>query len=110
MCDGLKNWLGARSQCCRPARSVRTRYLCTTRLKVRGANRHAENSVLAELRFLAHSNAEKTAGVWVDGHYVGYVKELTGERKMLLLPGGTSAVKLRTGATPDKELMVVPEA
>jgi hypothetical protein len=48
---------------------------------------HAQNSVLAELRFLAHGSAEKTAGVWVDGQYVGYVKELNGEKKMLLLPG-----------------------
>ena len=36
----------------------------------------AENHVLAEVRFVAHSQAEKTAGVWVDGQYVGYVKEL----------------------------------
>jgi PEGA domain-containing protein len=48
---------------------------------------HAQNSVLAELRFLPHGNAEKTAGVWVDGQYVGYVKELNGDKKMLLLPG-----------------------
>ena len=48
---------------------------------------HAENSVLAEVRFVAHNRAEKTAGVWVDGQYVGYTKELTGDKKMLLLPG-----------------------
>jgi PEGA domain len=48
---------------------------------------HAQNSVLAELRFLPHGNAEKTAGVWVDGQYVGYVKELNGDKRMLLLPG-----------------------
>jgi hypothetical protein len=48
---------------------------------------HAENGVLAELRFVAHGTAEKTAGVWVDGQYVGYVKELNGDKKMLLLPG-----------------------
>ena len=47
----------------------------------------AENHVLAELRFVAHNRAEKTAGVWVDGQYVGYVKELDGNKKMLLLPG-----------------------
>jgi hypothetical protein len=47
----------------------------------------AENRVLAELRFLAHGSAEKTAGVWVDGQYVGYVKELNGNKKLLLLPG-----------------------
>jgi hypothetical protein len=48
---------------------------------------HAENRVLAELRFLAHGSAAKTAGVWVDGQYVGYVKELNGNKKVLLLPG-----------------------
>jgi hypothetical protein len=47
----------------------------------------AENRVLAEVRFVAHNKAEKNAGVWVDGQYVGYVKELNGDRKMLLLAG-----------------------
>lgn len=47
----------------------------------------AENGVLAEVHFVAHNHAEKTAGVWVDGQYVGYVKELNGDKKMLLLPG-----------------------
>src|ERR1700693_4761992 len=47
----------------------------------------AENRVQAELRFVGHNNDEKTAGVWVDGQYVGYVKELTGEKKLMLLPG-----------------------
>jgi hypothetical protein len=45
------------------------------------------NSVLAEVRFVAHHRPEKTAGVWVDGQYVGYVNELYGDKKMLLLPG-----------------------
>src|SRR6266700_809511 len=48
---------------------------------------YAENRVLAEVRFVAHNRAEKTAGVWVDGQYVGYTKELNGDKKMLLLPG-----------------------
>jgi PEGA domain len=48
---------------------------------------HAENRVLAEVEFVAHNRAEKTAGVWVDGQYVGYVKELNGDKRMLLLPG-----------------------
>ncbi len=47
----------------------------------------AENRVLAELRFVPHNTAEKTAGVWVDGQYIGYVKELNGNKKLLLLPG-----------------------
>jgi len=48
---------------------------------------HAENHVLAEIQFVAHNTAEKTAGVWVDGQYVGYVKELNGDKKLLILPG-----------------------
>lgn len=47
----------------------------------------ADNRVQAELRFAAHNKAEKTAGVWVDGQYVGSVKEVNGDKKMLLLPG-----------------------
>jgi PEGA domain-containing protein len=47
----------------------------------------AQNRVQSELRFAAHSNDEKTAGVWVDGQYVGFVKELAGEKKLQLLPG-----------------------
>src|SRR5215467_12968447 len=48
---------------------------------------HAENRVLAEVRFITHNHAEKTAGVWIDGQYVGYAQELAGDKKMLLLPG-----------------------
>jgi hypothetical protein len=46
----------------------------------------AEHRVLAELRFVA-SKANKNAGVWVDGQYLGYVKELNGDKKVLLLAG-----------------------
>lgn len=46
-----------------------------------------ENKVLAELRLIPHGGADKAAGVWVDGQYVGYVKELKGDKKVLLMPG-----------------------
>src|SRR6266446_5486799 len=48
---------------------------------------HAEDRVQSELRFKGHNKAEKTAGVWVDGQYVGFVKELSGDKKITLLPG-----------------------
>src|SRR5246127_537659 len=47
----------------------------------------AQDRVQSELRFAAHSKDEKTAGVWVDGQYVGFVKELVGDKKLALLPG-----------------------
>jgi hypothetical protein len=47
----------------------------------------AENTVMGEIQFEGKSHVEKTSGVWVDGQYVGYLKELKGSKKVLLLPG-----------------------
>jgi len=46
-----------------------------------------QNQVLGELQLQGETDAEKTAGVWVDGQYLGYLKELKGTKKILLLPG-----------------------
>src|SRR5437879_13194729 len=46
-----------------------------------------DSKVMGELKFKGASGVEKDAGVWVDGVYVGYVKELKGDKKVLLLPG-----------------------
>ena len=48
---------------------------------------YAENHVMGEIQFEGKSHVEKTSGVWVDGEYVGYLKELKGSKKVLLLPG-----------------------
>jgi PEGA domain len=40
-----------------------------------------------EVAFRPVAKADKQAGVWVDNQYVGYVKELHGEKKIVLLPG-----------------------
>jgi len=45
------------------------------------------NNVMGEIRLAGRSDIEKTSGVWVDGQYVGYLKELKGSKKILLLPG-----------------------
>lgn len=47
----------------------------------------ASNTVMGEIHFVGRSNVERTSGVWVDGQYVGYLKELTGSKKVMLLPG-----------------------
>ena len=47
----------------------------------------AGNDVMGEIQFEGKSHVEKTSGVWVDGAYVGYLKELKGSKKVLLLPG-----------------------
>jgi hypothetical protein len=48
---------------------------------------HAANKVMGEIKLEGKSRVEKTSGVWVDGAYVGYLKELKGSKKVLLLPG-----------------------
>lgn len=48
---------------------------------------YARNEVLAGLQLEGKSHVEKTSGVWIDGQYVGYLKELKGDKKVLLLPG-----------------------
>jgi len=47
----------------------------------------AQNQVLGEVEIHGKTKADKTSGVWVDGQYVGYVNELKGDKKLLLLPG-----------------------
>jgi hypothetical protein len=45
------------------------------------------NKVMGEVRFEGASKVEKDSGVWIDGGYVGFLKELKGDKKVLLLPG-----------------------
>src|ERR1700721_1236954 len=47
----------------------------------------AENKVLGEIQLQGATSAEKDSGIWVDGQYMGYLKELKGSKKILLLPG-----------------------
>lgn len=46
-----------------------------------------DSKVMGELKFKGATSVEKDAGVWIDGIYVGYVKELKGDKRVLLLPG-----------------------
>ena len=46
-----------------------------------------KNQVLGEVQLEGATKVEKTSGVWVDRQYVGYLKELKGSKKILLLPG-----------------------
>src|ERR1700686_3236888 len=48
---------------------------------------HAGNDVLGEIQLLGATKVEKTSGVWIDGQYLGYLEELKGSKKILLLPG-----------------------
>jgi hypothetical protein len=57
-------------------------------LVARGASASGQGSkVMGEVQFDGATKVEKDSGVWVDGGYVGYLKELKGDKKVLLLPG-----------------------
>jgi hypothetical protein len=74
------------------------------------------NQVLGEVELSGASKVEETAGVWVDGQYVGYLNELKGSKKILLLPGDHE-ITVREGGYIDfvrkitvraKEKQVIP--
>jgi hypothetical protein len=61
---------------------------------------HADNKVLGEVDLVGASKVENTSGVWVDDQYVGYLHELKGSKKLLLLPGEHS-ITVRQGGYLD---------
>lgn len=71
---------------------------------------HAENKVMGEIQFEGKSNVEKSSGVWVDGQYVGYLKELKGSKKVMLLPG-EHTISVRQNGYQDftQTVMVQPD-
>lgn len=46
-----------------------------------------KNKVLGEVELQGAGKVEKTSGVWVDGQYLGFLKELKGDKRILLIPG-----------------------
>lgn len=57
----------------------------------------AQDKIMGEVKLQGATKVEKDAGVWVDGEYVGYVKELKGNKKLLLLPGKHQIVVRQSG-------------
>src|SRR5690348_9202729 len=67
----------------------------------------ADNKVMGELELQGKSKVEKTSGVWVDGNYVGYLKELKGDKRLLLLPGEHEIAVRQSGYDDDVQKVVV---
>jgi hypothetical protein len=63
----------------------------------------AQNQILGEVQLEGTTDTERTAGVWVDGQYLGYVRELKGSKKVLLLPGD-HVITVRQGGYLDWEV------
>jgi hypothetical protein len=68
-----------------------------------------ENAKTGEVRFSADTQIERDSGVWIDGKYAGYVKELKGIRKVLLA-AGEHEISIRQAGYKDftKKIVVEP--
>jgi hypothetical protein len=62
-----------------------------------------------EVRFSADNEQQRDSGVWIDGKYFGYVKELKGDKKVLL-PPGEHEIDIRSDGYKDlvKKIVVEP--
>ena len=56
-------------------------------LLLSAAESYADNRVMGEVQFEGASKVERDSGVWIDGQYLGYLEELKGDKKVMLLPG-----------------------
>lgn len=76
----------------------------------------AQTTLMGELEFKGATKVEKTSGVWIDGQYVGYLGELWGPKRILLLPGDHQLAVRQAGyldfterlTVEPKELLQVP--
>lgn len=67
----------------------------------------AQNEIMGEVRFTGARAIERDSGVWVDGQYLGYLKELKGKKKVLLLPGKHEIAVRQSGYDDFSEQIVV---
>src|SRR5215475_14036322 len=67
----------------------------------------SQNQVMGELEFLGKTKVEQDSGVWIDGSYVGYLKELKGSKKVMLLPGTHEVIVRQSGYVDDVQKIIV---
>ncbi|HKW56411.1 MAG TPA: PEGA domain-containing protein [Candidatus Acidoferrum sp.] len=71
--------------------------------------RAQSSTVMGEVRFDGDTQLDRDSGVWVDGQYLGYVKELKGNKKVMLLPGRHQVSVRQAGYVNfDRDIVVEP--
>ena len=68
-----------------------------------------QDQQMGEVLFTADNQQERDSGVWIDGKYFGYVKELKGNKKVLLAPG-EHEISIRQDGYKDFEKKIVVQA
>ena len=77
---------------------------------VAGQATSQSNKVMGEVHFEGASKVERDSGVWIDGEYVGFLKELKGNKKVLLLPGEHKLEVRQSGYDTFEQKLVVEPA
>src|SRR5260370_17728912 len=89
--------------------AIATAMLCLIAAPASHGARQQQNQQAGEVRFSADNEQERDSGVWIDGKYLGYVKELKGDKKVLL-PPGEHEISIRSDGYKDflKNIVVAP--
>ena len=93
----LSTWIGA------------TSLRATQPTPATSSARPQQDQQMGEVRFTADNQQERDSGVWVDGKYFGYVKELKGNKRVLLAPG-EHEISIRQDGYKDLDKKIVVEA
>lgn len=67
----------------------------------------AGNPILGSVELTPATAAERDAGVWIDGQYMGHLQELDGKDRLVLLPGEHELVIKLVGYEDVRERIVV---
>src|SRR6266850_7363414 len=86
-----------RSARSRSARLLTSLVICGLLMISGSKTVNAQNKVSGELEFEGKTKLERDSGVWIDGNYVGYLKELKGSKKITLLPGAHEVIVRQSG-------------
>ena len=81
--------------------------LCCSLMLGNASRAQNSNQVMGQVDFEGQTKIDKDSGVWVDGQYLGYVKELKGNKKVLLIPGKHQVSVRQAGYTDYNEEIVV---
>lgn len=68
---------------------------------------HGQNQILGKVDFSGATKVERNSGVWIDGQYVGYLKELKGVKQVMLLPGDHELAVRQSGYNDFTEKITV---
>jgi|SRR5579862_9641855 len=65
------------------------------------------NRVQGQVEFVTPDKTDKSAGVWIDGEYIGYVDELRDQNKLMLMPGEHEITMRLDGYQPATQKILV---